>query len=88
MIKVFGLAAAALMLAAAGTAATASEPEQAAEEAKTEKKVCKNEKVTGSLTRVRRVCMTQREWDGLAESTSRGVNDMNRQQNTGGGTTS
>lgn len=87
MIKTLGLTAAALLLAG-GTAAIASEPERAAEATKTEKKVCKNEKVTGSLTRVRRVCMTQREWDGLADSASRGVNDMNRQQNTGGGSTS
>lgn len=43
-----------------------------------EKRVCKSEKITGSLTRVRRVCMTQREWDQLSESAQRGVNDISR----------
>ncbi len=31
-----------------------------------EKKVCRSEKVTGSLTKVRRTCMTQAQWDKLA----------------------
>lgn len=44
------------------------------------KKVCKNEKVTGSLTRVNRICMTQAEWAKLAEKTNKSVEDLNRNQ--------
>lgn len=44
------------------------------------KKVCKSEKVTGSLTRVNRICMTQAEWAKLAEKTNKSVEDLNRNQ--------
>ncbi|MBO9669378.1 MAG: hypothetical protein J7485_02560 [Sphingobium sp.] len=44
------------------------------------KKVCKSEKVTGSLTRVNRVCMTQAEWAEMAEKTNKSINDLNRNQ--------
>ena len=65
-MKTIGIVLATFLLAAtSGTAVGAApETEQAAEK---EKKICKNEKITGSLTRVRRVCLTQREWDRLAE---------------------
>lgn len=49
--------------------------------ATTEKKVCKSEKITGSLTRVRRVCMSQREWDQLAEDRARSLNRLERSAN-------
>ena len=56
-------------LALLAVPAVAQEP--GAEEAKPEKKVCKTEKITGSLTRVRRTCMTQRDWDRFAEGSRR-----------------
>lgn len=71
------LAAAAAMVLATG--ALAAEPE--AQEASKEKKVCKSEKMTGSLTRVRRICMTQKQWDELALSTQRGLDDLARDAN-------
>lgn len=43
-----------------------------------EKKVCRSEKITGSLTRVRRICMTQAEWDELARRTKKGLDDAQR----------
>jgi hypothetical protein len=87
--KHFLLASAVLL--ATGTMAFAAEPSaktegnQDAKQEKQEKKVCKSEKMTGSLTRVRRICMTQREWDEVADASRRGVNDLDRQQNINGG---
>jgi len=44
------------------------------------KKICRNEKMTGSLTRVTRTCMTQAEWAKLAETTNKSIDDLNRNQ--------
>lgn len=60
----------AAVLLMAGTTSLATEP-KVSENTTTEKKICKTEKITGSLTRVRRTCLTQREWDQLAEGTRR-----------------
>ena len=57
---------------------TAAEP---ADKPVKEKKICKSEKVTGSLTRVRRTCMTQSEWARLSENTQKQVNDLSRDNN-------
>ena len=46
------------------------------EKPKKEKKICRSEKVTGSLTRVNRICMTQAEWDELAARTKKGLDEM------------
>jgi len=74
-----------ILLAAAlltsGTAVFAAEDGTENPEAQQEKRICKNEKITGSLTRVRRVCLTQREWDRLAEGTRKNVNDLDRDAN-------
>lgn len=45
-----------------------------------DKKICKNEKMTGSLTRVTRTCMTAAEWSKIAEATSKSIDDLNRNQ--------
>ena len=63
---------AAILLVAAlltsGTVAVAAAPDtDGSQDAQKEKRICKSEKITGSLTRVRRTCYTQREWDRLAE---------------------
>jgi hypothetical protein len=46
-----------------------------------EKKICHSEPMTGSLTRVNRVCMTAAEWDQLSDKTNKTVNDINSYQN-------
>ena len=45
--------------------AIAAEPKS--EETEADKLVCKTEKVTGSRTKVRRECLTQAQWDQLAQ---------------------
>ena len=80
MIRGVTVFAAMLVLAASGASAKDEDNSQTAEAAK-EKKICKTEKVTGSLTRVRRTCLTQREWDRLAEVTRRGVEGLERDAN-------
>ena len=77
-MRILGIAAAAVLMIATG--ASAADGDDGAE-AKQEKKICKTEKVTGSLTRVRRTCLTQREWDRLAELTRKGVEGLERDAN-------
>ena len=79
-MKILCIAASGLVIAATGVMAAAPQSEQSA---KQEKKICRTEKITGSLTRVRRVCMTQAEWDRLAEGTRDGVDDLIRDANQG-----
>jgi hypothetical protein len=74
----FLLAAATFLMAGTAVAAAPQNTSSSNEGAAKEKRVCKSEKITGSLTRVRRVCMTQREWDQLSENAQRGVNDISR----------
>ena len=80
MNKLAILAAAALAvggLSAGGVLAAAPEAEAEAEDAsKKEKKICRVTKMTGSLTRRTRICMTEGEWRELAARTNRGVTDM------------
>jgi hypothetical protein len=40
-----------------------------------EKKICRTEKMTGSLTRVRRICLTAKEWDDLRHRTQQSFQD-------------
>lgn len=67
------LAALMIIMSASGVAAGDSDDQ---EKPKKEKKICKTEKVTGSLTRVNRICMTQAEWDRLNERTRKGLTDL------------
>jgi hypothetical protein len=46
-----------------------------------EKKICRTERVTGSLVAQRRVCMTKSEWDKLALETKKDLEDMQRNGN-------
>ena len=69
-------------LLASGTAATAAAPDpNGSQDARKEKRICKTEKITGSLTRVRRTCYTQREWDRLAEIARRDQDLITRDAN-------
>jgi len=77
-MKTLGIVAAAMLMTATGAAA---EEPQAEEKPAKEKKICRTEKMTGSLTRVRRTCLTQREWDQLAAGTRRNVDRLTRDAN-------
>jgi hypothetical protein len=84
-MKTIGLLALA-SLTISGSAALAQQEEKLAAVAPAsqvaapkEKKICHSEKMTGSLTRVNRICMTAAEWDKLAENTNDGVNDYVKQ---------
>ena len=41
-----------------------------------EKKICRTEKATGSLTRRNRICMTPTQWREIYDRTRRGVSEM------------
>ena len=64
--------------AALSTGAMAAAPEQPAssDPARAEKKICRSERATGSLTRRTRICLTAAEWQELNNRTRRGVDDM------------
>jgi hypothetical protein len=75
--------------APAEQAATASSPAANAAETPNpddEKKVCRTERATGSLTRRTRVCMTAAQWREVNSRTYRGVTEM--QSSAAGGTNS
>lgn len=59
---------------AAQEATPAPTPPAQAEAA--EKKICRTERMTGSLTRSTRTCMTKAEWARLAENTRKSVNNI------------
>lgn len=67
------LLAAAVAMATSGDAASAQEQR---EEPQREKKICRSEKATGSLTRRTRICMTRAEWDALSARSRQGVQDF------------
>lgn len=71
--------------AAAATAATqGAEDEASAEElAEGEEVVCRRQRVTGSLSRVRRTCMTRNEWAELEARTRDAVDATNRSASGG-----
>src|SRR5262245_21615957 len=48
-----------------------------------EKKICRTEKVTGSLSRRTRICMTEAQWREVYDRTRRGVGDL--QNDSSGG---
>lgn len=75
-------AAAVVLMAAAGTTSTS---QVTPEEPKKEKKICRSEKATGSLTRVNRVCLTQAQWNELAARTRKGLDEMGRNASGGAG---
>lgn len=75
MKKAFGIVVTAVLLTATGSFAQESETDQAQP---SEKKICKSEKMTGSLTRVRRTCMTKAQWDAVAEANRKAAGDFVR----------
>ncbi len=79
-MKQFGMLAAAALLGAVSFAPLGAQEvsDQAAEQ---EKRICRTEKLTGSLTRRIRTCMTKAEWDRLAEGTQRNTDRFARDVN-------
>ncbi len=67
----------ALLLLTAATGVSAAEGESQ-EAPKKEKMICKKDKVTGSRTKVNRICMTKAQWDQLAATTKKGMDEMGR----------
>jgi hypothetical protein len=43
-----------------------------------EKKICRNETVTGSLVAKRRICMTAAQWEELAQKTRKKIDDYTK----------
>jgi len=62
--------------ATAGPAEQVSAATDAEAAAQEEKKICRTEKATGSLTRRNRICMTQAQWREVYDRTRRGVGEL------------
>ena len=60
------------LLAASGATALPVEQPEA------EKKICKSQRMTGSLTRKTRVCLTGAEWDRLRKGTKQDIDAIQR----------
>ena len=76
----------AMLVVASAMASTVQAEETAKpQEAKptAEKKICKTEQVTGSLTRRNRICMTKAEWDKVAAETQKQMQDFSHNSGVG-----
>ena len=65
------LALALFALVSATAAAAADEP--APEQPASEKKICRSEPLTGSRTRVTRICLTERQWHEMSSRSQQNV---------------
>jgi hypothetical protein len=72
--SVFALSAAALVLGAAPAAAAGATPD--AKASKKKDQVCKKIEVTGSLVRVKKVCLTRDQWNRSAEDHEKFARDL------------
>jgi hypothetical protein len=70
------------MLAAALGAPTAAAMQAEAPKAEKPRLICKTDRVTGSLTRVSRVCATQAQWDRMTLEAQRAVDRVNQNSGT------
>ena len=61
-----------------GRAAASDGKDEARKDTK-DKLICRSEPVTGSRTQVKRTCMTQAQWDDLAERTRNGLRQFDQQ---------
>jgi predicted secreted protein len=66
------------LIAVPASAQDAQSAESAEEEPKEEKKICRTDRATGSLTRRTRVCLTAAQWRELNSRTKRGMDEMQR----------
>jgi transposase-like protein len=76
-MKLTGVLAAAFLVATSGLSAAAPPLANSDAQARQEKKICRTEKATGSLTRRTRICLTEVQWRELNARTRRGVDEMN-----------
>ena len=60
-------------LAVTGAAVSAQEPPAPPVK---EKKICRSERMTGSLTRSTRICLTAAQWKEVNDRTRKGVDEM------------
>ena len=74
------IVAAAVLMAATGVAASAQD---AQEESSEERKICRTSKMTGSLTRRSRICLTEAQWRELASRTRKGLEEMGQSASGG-----
>jgi hypothetical protein len=83
MIRKVMIATAFAALTLSGPAA-AQDTAQRSPEAKApeEKKICRSEKTTGSLTRVRRICLTEAEWKALHDQTREDISKFQARAGT------
>jgi hypothetical protein len=78
--------AATILMAGTSVAAAAQEAQSvqaATDQQDDNKKICRTEKATGSLTRRTRVCMTAAQWRDVNTRTMRGVSEMQGQGSGG-----
>ena len=74
--------AAAMAMAVTAVSAGAQEAQQEQEQPP-EKKICRTERATGSLTRRTRTCLTEAQWRELNSRTYKGVSEMQGQASGG-----
>ena len=60
------------LMAVTATSVAAQEAQQPPKE----KKICRSERMTGSLTRSTRICLTAAQWKEVNDRTRRGVDEM------------
>ncbi|KRA83811.1 hypothetical protein [Altererythrobacter sp. Root672] len=78
-----GLFGAVMLLLSTGVMAQEAQTPPAEADAKQEKKICRTDRVTGSLTRSTRICLTRAQWQEVHRRTKQGLDDTVRQ--AGGG---
>ena len=66
----------ATLIASSSAIAAQSQESSAGQDAQRERKICRTSKMTGSLTRRTRICMTEAEWRALNDRTRRGMDEM------------
>ena len=76
-LRIAAVAAMALTLGGIQLPSAMAAAPAADEEPAREKKICRTERATGSLTRRTRICMTEAQWRELNSRTRRGVDEMN-----------
>jgi hypothetical protein len=76
MCRLALMVAAGVFLTTGGVGLAQGDTRQSEAEPEKEKKICRTDKATGSLTRRTRVCMTRAEWNELSARTRKGIDEM------------
>ena len=80
-MKIAYVLAAVAAFAVVAPAMAADREQKDDKDAPKEKKICRNEMVTGSLIAKRRICKTQAEWEQLARDTKESMDAFTSRQN-------